>query len=68
MISNYIPHRKPISINYNKWKNYFYDDLLYLYEIILAILKNRHNDNINISFNTFCLFIFKNSSKYIPKY
>ena len=68
LVTNYIPHKKTLGVNYYKWKNYFYDDLYYMHYTTVNILKNRHDEIANINFDNFCYFIFKNSSKYIPKY
>ncbi len=68
LIPNYIPHKKPIVPNFYRWKKYFNEDLEILYYTMINILKKRHDNDFELSFNDFCIFIFKNSSKYIPNY
>ena len=59
LIPNYIPHKKPNRPNFNKWKNYFHEDLEMLYYNILNIIKKRHG-YINLNFNQFCIFLLDN--------
>ena len=67
IIPNYIPHKKPNIPNFYRWKKYFHEDLENLYYIILNIMKKRYDD-FKLSYEDFCIFIFKNSSKFIPNY
>jgi hypothetical protein len=71
VIKNYIPHKTPINVNYNKWINCYYEDLINLYIIFSEDIVRKYPDttidfkNNNLLFNKFCIFIFKCSSKYI---
>lgn len=67
VINNYIPHKTPNFINYNKWYNEYKEDLYFMFKEFETILKARY-DNLNkINYNEFCLLIFNSSSKYIRK-
>lgn len=52
--------------NYNNWYNHYYDHLINMFNILISNLKNKNliykKDNL---FNSFCLFIYNNSSKRI---
>jgi hypothetical protein len=70
-LRNYIPHKNPINLNYNLWKQTYYIYLNDLFNILKNIINERYNNNIvwsdNNIFEKFCIFIFKHSSKYITK-
>lgn len=71
VITNYIPHRAPLRINYNKWVNCYYEDLINLYIIFSQDIEKSYPNitielkNNNLLFHKFCIFIFNCSSKYI---
>ncbi len=54
------------SINYNKWFNHYYNDLVYMHNILINNLKSKNiKYKNNITFDYFCEFIYNNSSKRI---
>jgi hypothetical protein len=72
---NYLPHKKPERLNFNKWFEYYRSDLINLYSIFRENLKSNYEDDEfkidldkNIAFTKFVFFIYNSSSKYIPKY
>jgi hypothetical protein len=72
VIPNYIPHKQPRKLNYNKWCENYYINLIDLYDIFIENLKERYenidideNIDININFDDFCKLIYFSSSKFI---
>jgi len=68
---NYIPHKTPINVNYDKWYLEYKDDITQMFFITIDILREKYPDitklNLNKKFQTFCKMIFKSSSKFIFK-
>lgn len=71
VIRNYIPHKTPIRLNFNKWFEYYRSDLINLYSIFKENLKNNYEDDefkidldTNLAFTKFVFFIYNSSSKY----
>ena len=73
VIVNYIPHKTPKNINFDKWFNFYKKDLINLYTIFQTSINNKYKYNklnweSNILFTKFTYLIFSSSSKYIPLY
>ena len=71
VIRNYIPHKTPTRLNFNKWFEYYRSDLINLYSIFKENLKNNYEDDelkidldTNLAFTKFVFFIYNSSSKY----
>jgi hypothetical protein len=71
VIRNYIPHKTPTRLNFNKWFEYYRSDLINLYSIFRENLKNNYEDDEfkidldkNLAFTKFVFFIYNSSSKY----
>lgn len=72
VISNYIPHRQPVVLNFQKWYNTYEKQLHDIYSIFREIVTERYDDldidwNSYFIFNQFINFIYDSSSKYIVK-
>lgn len=74
VIFNYIPHSTPKMLNsdkhFEKWYEYYKEDLLNMYYTTMNLVKEKYN-NTNIesdkNFNLFLNIIYNSSSKYISK-
>jgi hypothetical protein len=67
LFKNYIPHKK--SSNFNSWQDFYQNELIMLYNIMIKVVENYDiepinwvNPNIIEQFNK---FIYDSSSKYI---
>jgi hypothetical protein len=53
--------------HFNKWYDYYYNNLVSMYNILINNLRNKKIRHKYIDFNNFCIFIYNNSSKIILK-
>jgi hypothetical protein len=69
VIFNYIPHRVRYKPKYNVWYLYYEKDLLNLFGIMIEGMKKRypHVKHNQDTYKRFCMLMYNNSSKYIPK-
>jgi len=68
VLRNYIPHNKPMYVNFELWFRYHKKDLINLFNIFRETIEKEFyvNKNIwtNITFTKFVYFVFECSSKY----
>ena len=67
VINNYIPHKTPNLIKYDRWYNEYKEDLYIMFKNFENILNERYKNLNKINYYEFCLLIFNSSSKYIRK-
>lgn len=70
VIVNYIPHKRPINVNFNNWFQCYKKDILNLYSIFKESINDNYKYNkidweTDIIFKKFVYLIFNSSSKYI---
>jgi len=65
VLSNYIPHKQPLHVNFDLWFKYHKKDLINLYIIFKQKMEYefRIKNWSNIEFTKFVYFIFNSSSK-----
>ena len=74
VISNYIPHKKPMHPNFNIWFNEYKYNLACLFGILKETIEERYFESTNNDWNSnelfikFCRFIYTKSSKHVNKW
>ena len=70
-IFNYIPHKTPKYITYDKWFSYYKKQIIDMYIIMFDIVDDKYSDSgvdwdSEKVFNEFAYMLYESSSKYIP--